>query len=137
MVAAIAAPAPQPDARATGDCPAPVVLRFELASAALNLAAARGDLAPLADWLAKHPESRVVVQGHADARGGDQDNLALSFRRATVVAGLLQELGVPSRRALVQAAGDHEPVEGLAPLADENRRVVVAPRDAAGCPRSR
>jgi outer membrane protein OmpA-like peptidoglycan-associated protein len=101
-------------------------LRFESASHALA-ATGTGALAKVADWLTAHPAVRVAVEGHADQRGDAAYNLALSQRRAEVVAAFLEQRGV--LRGRIKAEG-----HGAARLLDPrntseawaaNRRVVV------------
>ncbi len=83
---------------------------------------ARRVMRPVATLLGAHPELAVVrVEGHADARGGPEANLALSMARARRVAAALIAEGLPSSR--VEALGlGALPGTGRA-LQAENRRV--------------
>ena len=73
------------------------------------------------------PDTRLIVEGHADGAGDDAYNRALSTRRAEAVRGFLLAHGVPAERIEIRAHG-----EGV-PLVEEtddralslNRRVVV------------
>jgi outer membrane protein OmpA-like peptidoglycan-associated protein len=81
--------------------------------------------------------STMIVEGHTDARGSDDGNLALSQARAEAVVSFLVSRGVEPTRIRAVGRGEEEPVadnrtaEGRA----NNRRVeirVLAPeRDAA------
>lgn len=52
---------------------------------------------------------RIVI-GHADIRAGDAHNDALSLRRATNVARVLQDEGLPAERISIHALGRRLPV---------------------------
>lgn len=70
---------------------------------------------------------RIVVEGHTDSRGSDEDNLALSQRRATAVRDYLVSQGVPEDRITAVGRGETQPLatndtsEGRA----NNRRVEI------------
>lgn len=95
----------------------------------------RADLTPTAeqvlDGVAKaalegRPQ-RVLVDGHADRSGPESYNLALSQRRAEVVAAALRARGVPGDAMSLQAFGETRP---RVPTADgvrepQNRRVEI------------
>ena len=51
-----------------------------------------------AQWLRNHPEQKLMLQGHTDARGGIEYNLALGQKRAESVRQSLELLGTPARR---------------------------------------
>lgn len=73
-----------------------------------------------ARYLAAHPQMTLRLAGHADARGPEPYNRALSERRAAEVQRLLVENGAPAERILTEAHGASRPEsEGWA----ENRRV--------------
>jgi outer membrane protein OmpA-like peptidoglycan-associated protein len=90
--------------------------------------AAKSNLTELAETLNKYEDTDILVQGHTDATGSDQHNLALSDRRADAVAGYLKRQGVKGGRI------DEEGLGETAPVADNtsesgrqaNRRVEVA-----------
>ncbi len=70
------------------------------------------------------------VTGHADRSGSDSYNDALSVRRATAVANLLDSLGMPRSVLQVSGKGESEP---KVPTADgernpSNRRVEITVR---------
>lgn len=74
--------------------------------------------------LARHPEVRVEVEGHADERGTVDYNLALGQRRGATVVRLLGAYGVPASRLSVVSLGEERPlVPGTGEVAwAENRR---------------
>jgi outer membrane protein OmpA-like peptidoglycan-associated protein len=117
--------APEPS-----DCPPLFSVRFgRTSSHAIDLEAPA--IAALVTWLRRHPDSALVIQGHADAVGKARFNFALSHRRARAVARRFAEAGLPKRRMVVQAVGEFQPrVDG--DLAD-NRRVVLRATRAEGC----
>ena len=51
-----------------------------------------------ASFMRNRPQSRVVIEGHTDQRGGREYNLALGQRRADAVQRALTQLGVPAER---------------------------------------
>ena len=73
-------------------------------------AAARASLQKDADWLRKWPSTKVTVEGHADARGTNEYNLALGERRAASIRDYLATLGVVVARVGVVSKGEEEPV---------------------------
>jgi peptidoglycan-associated lipoprotein len=68
-----------------------------------------------ADYMKRWPSVRVTVEGHADARGTSEYNLALGERRATAVKEYLVSLGVPGDRIVTVSKGKEQPA-----CSDEN-----------------
>ena len=74
------------------------------------------------------PRSRLVVEGHTDAYGGAQSNMALSRSRAEAVGAWLSgELGVPGNRISALGYGETRPVANneTAQGRARNRRIEV------------
>ena len=69
----------------------------------------------------------IFIDGHADARGTAQANLALSEQRARLVADHLVARGIPRRMLTVRFHGASQPLDNRSmPAADaQNRRVTV------------
>ncbi len=112
---------------------APLAVVFEYAHE--NVPTAEGPrIGRLAHWLAEHPATSVVLQGHADSRGSEDENLGLSKRRARNVANALAGKGVDRRRMTASGFGSYQPVEGVPEEAAANRRVVVFIRGTSECP---
>jgi peptidoglycan-associated lipoprotein len=61
--------------------------------------------------LKAQPGTRLVVEGHADERGGSEYNLALGQKRAEAVAKALALLGVAPERLEAVSFGDTRPVD--------------------------
>lgn len=61
--------------------------------------------------LKAQPAARLVVEGHADERGGSEYNLALGQRRAEAVLKALVLLGVAPERLEAVSFGDTRPVD--------------------------
>jgi OOP family OmpA-OmpF porin len=99
-------------------------VRFELDSAKIT-PAARSQLDALAAGIKLlQPDRSVVIEGHTDARGSAFYNDVLSSRRAAAVKIYLVEThGIDPQRLKAVGYGKHQPIEGLDPLAGENRRV--------------
>jgi peptidoglycan-associated lipoprotein len=91
----------------------------------------RGILQKNADWMRRWTTTRVSVEGHADARGTNEYNLALGDRRATAVKAYMVSLGIAADRLVVVSKGEDAPVctEMTEACYDRNRRghfVIVA-----------
>lgn len=72
----------------------------------------QGDQATLrsqAEWLARYPNVRVTVEGHADERGTRDYNLALGERRANAAKNALASLGVDASRITTISYGKERP----------------------------
>lgn len=64
-----------------------------------------------ADWIKKNANYKVQVEGHCDARGTIEYNLALGERRANAVKAYLVSLGVPTARLSVISYGKEKPLD--------------------------
>ncbi|MEP7349702.1 MAG: peptidoglycan-associated lipoprotein Pal [Sphingorhabdus sp.] len=62
-----------------------------------------------AQWLARYPNARVTVEGHADERGTREYNLALGERRANAAKNYLASLGVDAARIQTVSYGKERP----------------------------
>jgi peptidoglycan-associated lipoprotein len=80
----------------------------------LDESSIRDDARPIlqrnADWMKRWTSTQVTVEGHCDARGSSEYNLALGTRRATAVKDYLVNLGVPANRVTVVTKGKEQPV---------------------------
>ncbi|MEQ9329394.1 MAG: OmpA family protein [Rhodospirillales bacterium] len=74
---------------------------------------------------------RILVEGHTDAIGGEDYNLALSERRALTVSRRLQDLGVDGGRLSIAGRGEARPVaSNETPFGrSRNRRVTFVNLD--------
>jgi peptidoglycan-associated lipoprotein len=74
----------------------------------------RDDARPIlqrnADWMKRWTSTQVTVEGHCDARGSAEYNLALGTRRATAVKDYMVSLGVPANRLTVVTKGKEQPL---------------------------
>ena len=62
-----------------------------------------------AQWLAQYPNTRVILEGHADERGTRDYNLALGERRANSAKNYLVSIGVDSSRIQTVSYGKERP----------------------------
>lgn len=81
----------------------------------------------LASYLALCPEADVDIEGHTDADGDDQLNLALSVARAEAVVNALITRNVAASRLYAIGYGESDPIADNATSAGKrlNRRIVV------------
>ncbi len=90
------------------------------------------NLVKIATILNQYREMNVLVEGHTDAIGTDEYNLALSKKRAQAVSDFLQSQGVDAKRLSWEGYGKTRPVadndteEGR----QKNRRVDLVIQDA-------
>ena len=85
------------------------------------------DIRAVASSLLKYPNSRIEVVGHTDNTGGAAYNQDLSQRRASSVASILLNSGVPSGRVSAYGRGEDQPIAtNLTPEGRAlNRRVEI------------
>ena len=62
--------------------------------------------------LQAHPEWRLRIEGHTDAYGTPEHNIALSHRRAVAAKDYLAAAGIPEARLSVTAFGASRPLDG-------------------------
>jgi peptidoglycan-associated lipoprotein len=98
-------------------------VRFTYDSAELS-DAARASLQKNAAWMQRWTSTRVTVEGHADARGTSEYNLALGERRAASVRDYLASLGVDVARVNTVSLGEERPLctEETEACYEQNRR---------------
>jgi len=70
---------------------------------------ARGILQKNVEYLKRRPSTKVMVEGHADSRGTNEYNLALTERRAGAVKDYVVSLGVTADRVTTVAKGEEQP----------------------------
>ncbi len=113
------APVPAPAAAAAPAASGPVTLYFSSGSTTPRLnAGARAQLKALA--AASNP---ITVEGHADAYGNAERNVALSQARAEAVKKILVRLGAKADSVAVSGAGSTKPADEK--VASKNRRAEV------------
>ncbi|MGR5079943.1 OmpA family protein [Photobacterium swingsii] len=89
-------------------------------------------LDPIAIRLRNYPDTYLVIVGHSDDDGSDEDNIVLSYERAFSVAIYITAVfGIEEERLQIIAAGKDEPVVTGKAILDkqQNRRVeVISPQ---------
>ena len=70
---------------------------------------ARAVLQRSADWMKRWTSTVITVEGHCDARGSSEYNLALGTRRANAVKDYLVSLGIQGGRVTVISKGKEQP----------------------------
>lgn len=71
---------------------------------------ARPVLQKNAEWLRRWNSTRIAIEGHCDARGTSEYNLALGEQRASAVKEYLVSLGVTADRLVAVSKGEEAPV---------------------------
>lgn len=64
-----------------------------------------------ARYLSRHPDSRVVLEGHTDERGSREYNIGLGERRAQSVRRMLLARGVNSDQIETVSFGEEKPAD--------------------------
>jgi peptidoglycan-associated lipoprotein len=65
----------------------------------------------VADYMMKHPQAKLLIEGHCDERGTPEYNMALGERRATAVMNYLVSLGVPRSALSTVSFGEEKPLD--------------------------
>lgn len=65
----------------------------------------------VADYLKKHPQAKMLIEGNCDERGTAEYNMALGERRATAVLTYLVSLGVPKAALSTVSFGKEKPLD--------------------------
>jgi peptidoglycan-associated lipoprotein len=61
-------------------------------------------------WLRKHPDAALVIEGHTDERGTNEYNVTLGDRRAKASKNYLVSHGIPSTRITIISYGEERAV---------------------------
>lgn len=85
------------------------------------------------EWLKRHPNAKIIIEGHCDQRGTRDYNIALGKKRADAVKQFLIELGVKPENIETTSYGKDKPAaEAIAGKEEEayalNRRTVTVIR---------
>ena len=91
----------------------PVVLKnvlFETGTAELN-PQSEYELNTLVDLLTEHPTLRILIGGHTDNVGSQNDNQKLSENRAMVVKEYLVDKGISAQRIEAKGFGESQAIE--------------------------
>ncbi len=61
-------------------------------------------------WLRKHPDIKIIIEGHCDERGSNEYNLALGERRANSAREYLINAGIDPDRIHIISYGEERPL---------------------------
>jgi len=64
-----------------------------------------------ARWLQEHPDVKVIIEGHTDAPGSKEYNLALGDRLAGAVKSFLIGEGIEPGRLIAVSYGNEKPID--------------------------
>ncbi len=95
-------PEPEPERVALED----VFFDFDQAELRVD---ARDVLTMNAEMLARHPETRILIEGHCDERGTNEYNLALGDRRAQTARDFFVRYGIDATRIETISYGEERP----------------------------
>jgi outer membrane protein OmpA-like peptidoglycan-associated protein len=129
-----ALPVPAEKSSPALDCPPLFSVSFEMNSDTPRFK--RADLDALVAWLLDHPQSMLVIDGHADSQGTSAANLTLSRSRANEMAKRFVAAHLPFKRITLRAFGQYVPLVGIPEQSSKNRRVVLRVTKTANCPTS-
>ena len=103
-----------------------VIIFFELNSNALPEGAGT-QLDRIAEFVSKHPDSHIIIDGYTDSRGDLALNKRLSKFRADMIKGHLQERGIPATQIKTYGRGPENPRASNTTRAgrQKNRRVEI------------
>lgn len=107
----------------TFDNTKPIVLRFDLGSDIPNMDNdIRTRFARLITALENNPEKHLLLTGHTDKKGSEEDNMTLGMERAETVKQYLMRNGIGENRIDTESKGETMPISDDDAL---NRRVEV------------
>lgn len=86
-----------------------VTVNFEYDKSSLS-SDAKKKLQQNFNWMTANPQAKVQIEGHCDARGSIEYNLALGERRANSVKNYLIHLGVAKARLSTISYGEEKPL---------------------------
>ena len=72
--------------------------------------ALKRDAQTLSDIIRQYPDFKLTVEGHCDARGSEEYNIALGDRRAKAAEGFLASMGIPNGQLTIISFGKDRPV---------------------------
>jgi outer membrane protein OmpA-like peptidoglycan-associated protein len=102
----------------------PIPLIFKNNEAVLPKDAEEG-LKDVAEYMLKHKDLKLVIQGYSDAYGSEAYNKELSYYRALWVKMALERYGVPSNRLVMKPMGATKQFGHSKATYAQNRRVVL------------
>jgi peptidoglycan-associated lipoprotein len=80
-----------------------------------------------ADWLSRHQQILLMVEGHADDRGSTNYNIDLALRRANAVRNFLIDQGIDGGRISAVSYGKESPIEsGTSDYARQLNRCAIS-----------
>jgi len=102
----------------------PIPLIFKNNEAVLPKDAEEG-LKDVAEYMLRHKDLKLVIQGYSDAYGSEAYNKELSYYRALWVKMALERYGVPSNRLVMKPMGATKQFGHSKATYAQNRRVVL------------
>jgi len=129
-----AAPTSEPKAASAADCGSlPPDVKATAVDFAIQFKVGSAEIAPASEDVLRQiskiltlsPDRCVLVEGHTDASGNADKNIALSRERAGSVAKfIVEKAGMDRNRLVPIGKGSSDPLKNLDPRDPKNRRVV-------------
>ena len=118
---------PEPEVKVELDKPINLAVLFEFDSDKVQPVFNK-QIAAVANFMKKYPDTSTVIEGHTDNIGKDSYNMNLSQRRAEAVKKeLVNNYGIEEHRLATQGYGETRPVDtNSTPEGRSNNRRVVA-----------
>lgn len=118
---------PEVEVKVELDKPINLAVLFEFDSAKIQPVFNK-QIAAVANFMKKYPDTSTVIEGHTDSIGTDSYNMSLSQRRAEAVKEeLVNNYGIEAHRLATQGYGETRPIDtNSTPTGRYNNRRVVA-----------
>lgn len=107
------------------DCPPRLLFNFSRGSEIPIAENIDSKIIQLKKWLQRKPESKILIEGHADTYGPAELNILISYRRAKAVEQILLSSGVSQDKLSIRAFGEEAQIAPDSPNSKKNRIASV------------
>jgi outer membrane protein OmpA-like peptidoglycan-associated protein len=85
-------------------------IRFDSGKATLK-PESMGIINEMVEVMNEHPDLNIIIEGHTDSDGDENDNLNLSEARANTVLHTMTKMGIPADRMKAAGYGESRPID--------------------------